>query len=176
MLSERKLPRLLADIANFDPVSNVRFAKKWPDLADDLNGLRALVRRAWAGTEDAAEDVERVLFSKGHKSRMRVDWRRQTLSYQPQTTVEQALYYLLQHSSLAKICGNTECTRPLFLAKRPNERYCSDACFDQAQRLSTAKWWREHGTEWRESRRRSKEGKVTEFGARSKGRKSRGER
>jgi hypothetical protein len=206
MLSDRLLPSLLNDIANFSLTDDAvgKIAKKWPDLVKDLKGLPAhvvrdmaphdpavqsqriaeiarrmiglniLIRRVWMGAPpDAVQDFQRVLFPRGSESRVEIDWRRQALSYQPQTTVEQVLYYLLQHSSLAKICGNTECTRPLFLAERPNERYCSNGCFDEGQRLSTAKWWREHGTAWRTSRRSSTKGKVQFLGPRSTPRKAR---
>lgn len=193
MIDDRRLPKLLNDVANFyvTDADVKKIVKKWPDLVIDLkampqdvadkmslhddlarsnalqlaeiakriNALHIVIQRAWvkAPAPNALQDVHDMLFPDG-QCRVALDWRRQALTYQPQTTVEQALYYLLQHSSLALICGNLECTHPFFMAKRPNERYCTNACFDNAQRLATARWWSKHGKEWLKNR--SKERKV----------------
>jgi hypothetical protein len=123
--------------------------------------LRDLAQRLWAGGGDAGgiEILEDYLFrlpmdgvASVKEDHVRVDWRRQKLSYEPQTKLQAAFYYLLQHSNLAKVCGNRDCARRYFIGKRANERYCTDACFAQAQRSAKKDWWDEHGEDWRAER------------------------
>lgn len=86
------------------------------------------------------------------RDRVQIDWRRQAFTYQPRTNLQSAFYELMLHSHLAKVCGNVDCARPYFIGKRPNERYCSDACFEQSQERAKKNWWKERGKEWRAER------------------------
>src|SRR6266568_9482855 len=87
--------------------------------------LRDLAQRLWSGGGDerGVELLEEFLFAvnEGHvpvvsvrmgpvaravPDRVRIDWRRQALAYQPQTKLQSAFYYLLRHSNLARVCAN----------------------------------------------------------------------
>lgn len=81
-----------------------------------------------------------------------VDWKRRTIVYRPQTTLQAALYYLLQHSDKSKVCGNPDCPAPYFIAKRGNKKYCGDDCEAEARIKAKSRWWDEHGEEWRKAR------------------------
>jgi hypothetical protein len=144
-----------------------RHHPRLPDLATRVAYLRDLAQRLWGGGGDAGgiEILEDFLFrfpveTRAVEDRVRVDWRRQKLTYEPQTKLQAAFYYLLQHSNLAKVCGNRGrgCARRHFIGKRANERYCTDACFAQAQRSAKKEWWDEHGEEWRTERAAKKKG------------------
>jgi hypothetical protein len=99
--------------------------------------------------------LESLLLPANEEGLMAVDWRRQGFVYQPKTLLQRLLYHLLQNADKTKVCGNIECKHPFFIGKRANERYCSDPCFENAQRLASADWWKERGKAWRASRRRA---------------------
>ena len=84
-----------------------------------------------------------------------IDMNRGVFVYQPQTMLQEALYYLLQNLSLAKICANRQdCPAPYFIAGRSNIRYCSEDCLNFKQRESKREWWQEKGEEWRQDRKK----------------------
>ncbi|MGB8065200.1 MAG: hypothetical protein WCF26_25160 [Candidatus Sulfotelmatobacter sp.] len=178
--AEKTIKRIAIDLANLNPVDvAMQEFRTTHDLGGELSAtgfprsmserfrlgspdgrtlfLRDLAQRLWSGggDEGGIEILQRFLFPAGEAAvdRVRIDWRRQRLAYQPKTTLQAVFYYLLQNSNLAKICGNPECTHRYFFGKRANERYCSDACFEIGQRSSKKNWWNEHGKEWREYRR-----------------------
>jgi hypothetical protein len=95
--------------------------------------------------------LEQILMPDGNRQ-VSINWKTRGLAYNPKTTLQQAFYFMLKNSDLLKVCANMECNRPYFIAKRANERYCSDACFENAQRLSKKTWWKTEGTEWRKAR------------------------
>lgn len=41
-------------------------------------------------------------------------------------------------------CQNSECPAPYFLAKRLDQKYCSNECAWPAKRAAKLKWWHEH--------------------------------
>jgi hypothetical protein len=180
MTNDRQLASMLLDLANVqpdEPKSMQRLQKRWPELcaesallppirgdfqrsvkyaslpevAQRTGSLRELVQSLWmGGPEWAVKTLEGILLPDGE--RVGINWKGRTLDYKPRTGIQHALYYLLQHSDLAKVCANMECVRPFFLGKRPNERYCTDACFENAQRLGKKAWWSEHGKKWLKAR------------------------
>jgi hypothetical protein len=84
-----------------------------------------------------------------------IDTKRGVFVYKPQTMLQEALYYLMQNSSLAKVCANREsCPAPYFIAPRSNTRYCSEDCLNYKQRESKREWWQEKGEQWREDRKK----------------------
>jgi hypothetical protein len=84
-----------------------------------------------------------------------IDAKRGVFVYKPQTLLQEALYYLMQNSSLAKVCANREsCPAPYFIAPRSNTRYCSEDCLNYKQRESKREWWQEKGEQWREDRKK----------------------
>jgi hypothetical protein len=153
---QRRWPELATEIAKLAPIHDdvMEMLAKYEEFSDSVMGigvLRGLVQRLWIGVPEAMSTLEQILLPDGERL-VGINWKRSSLAYQPRTTIQQALYYLLQRSDLAKVCANMECVRPYFIGKRPNERYCSDVCFENAQRLQKKTWWKESGKEWRKRR------------------------
>jgi len=48
-----------------------------------------------------------------------------------------------------RICQNPECAAPYFIARRKDQRFCSEDC---SHRIAARRWWSEHGNEWRQGR------------------------
>ena len=92
------------------------------------------------------------MFPPEMKTKIHINWRRQTFTYQPHTRLQAAFYYLLQNSALAKVCAQPECIRRYFIGNRTDERYCSDTCFRKARLEAKKNWWNESGKEWRAAR------------------------
>jgi hypothetical protein len=130
--------------------------------------FRDLARRLWSGGDQGGiGTLEEFLFAAVTGSPyavagpgVHIDWRRQAFIYRPRTNLQAAFYHLMEHSHLAKVCGNVECARPYFIGDRPNERYCSDACFEQSQERAKKNWWKERGKEWRAERSAAREKKA----------------
>jgi hypothetical protein len=157
--TEKEFRRLVIDLANLKPDSSAMQALRDKyDLGADLSDtrvlfLRDLGQRLWGGGDEGGIEILRqVLLPEDGLAMVEIDWRLHGLTYQPQTTIQGGFYYLLQNAHLAKRCGNTQCPRPFFFAKRANERYCSERCFAQAQRAAKKDWWGEHREEFRKSR------------------------
>lgn len=72
--------------------------------------------------------------------------------FPPPTPFERAINYLVKIADRARYCGNPECDAPYFIAKRKNQRYCSEKCAGHGQRELKRSWWAEHGEEWRKGR------------------------
>jgi hypothetical protein len=53
-------------------------------------------------------------------------------------------------------CDNASCPAPYFIAERRNQKFCTEICAAPAQREQKATWWKEHGPEWREKRKKQK--------------------
>jgi hypothetical protein len=53
-----------------------------------------------------------------------------------------------------RYCLNPECPAPYFFAKKRRQKYCTEECAGAGQRESKRIWWAEHGTEWRETRKK----------------------
>jgi len=87
---------------------------------------------------------------------VRVDWQRREFIYEPRTDFQRALYGLFRQSARAKVCCNLECPAPYFIASKPTQRYCSEACAEVFQRQWKRRWWAEHGARRRRSGKRSR--------------------
>jgi hypothetical protein len=156
---QRNWPELATEVSALPPIHDDvmgMLAKytDFPEVEMRIGSLRGFVQRLWVGVPETAT-LGQILLPDGERM-VDIDWKGRSLAYNPRTTIQRALYYLLQHSDLAKVCANIECVRPFFLGIRPNERYCSAACFDNAQRLAKAAWWKTSGTAWRKSRKLSR--------------------
>jgi hypothetical protein len=155
---QTKWPELVPEVSKLDlpPVASGN-ANSWPEADKQLLAMGQLMRSLCFGlVPDADWKAQQVLFPADGLQRASVDWKYRKIVYTPQTTVERVLYFLLQNADRVKRCANMECTRPFFIATQPNERYCSDACAQNVQRLAKAAWWKESGKEWRESKKRGK--------------------
>jgi hypothetical protein len=70
----------------------------------------------------------------------------------PPDRFELAVDRLEDLATRTKICGNSDCSSPYFIAERKSQRYCSTACADIFQQQAKREWWRLHGKEWRSQR------------------------
>lgn len=70
----------------------------------------------------------------------------------PLGPLEIALDYLLLNSDRTRFCLNPDCPAPYFFAKRRSQKYCSEDCAQLAKREAKLRWWKEHGTKWRNDR------------------------
>jgi len=86
---------------------------------------------------------------------VKLDWQRREFIYEPRTDFQRALYGLFHQSARAKVCGNSECPAPYFIANKPTQRYCSEACAEVFQREWKRRWWTEHGAKRRRAGKRS---------------------
>lgn len=87
-----------------------------------------------------------------------VDWMREI----PDAAFDSVIDRLdvLWSRGLTKVCGNPECPAPYYIAQRKSQRYCGEQCADLFQREAKRNWWRERGSEWRETRREQKAGRT----------------
>jgi hypothetical protein len=75
----------------------------------------------------------------------------------PPTPFEHAINYLVKIGDKARRCGNPECDAPYFIAKRKNQKYCTEKCAGHGQRELKRSWWAEHGEKWRKERQFNKQ-------------------
>ncbi len=54
-----------------------------------------------------------------------------------------------------RMCKRADCPTPYFIASHLKQRFCSDKCAEWGQREWKKKWWTEHGTAWRQQRKKS---------------------
>ena len=76
--------------------------------------LRDVLRLIWSSGPDSS-DYLRILLS---GKRIRFDWRRAKITYEPEDEFERALYAPFQNSRSAKVCENPSCPAPFFIARR----------------------------------------------------------
>jgi len=156
---QKKWPDLVEEVSKFDlpPIGGVT-ASTWTKPTRNLMSLGQLTRSFWLGLPDPETDgkVRSILFLVHDPDKLGIDWKSRKITYTPSTTLEKAVYFLIQHADRAKRCANMECLHPLFIATRPNERYCSEACSDNAQRLAKMNWWKEKGAKWLKAKKSSR--------------------
>jgi hypothetical protein len=109
--------------------------------------LAAQLRKAW--DEPNARIKERAIFElrKLYDRGIPID------SASP-VCFDQAMVHFQSIADRAKHCPNPDCLNPYFIAAKRSYKYCrgNQDCAATAQRLSTRKWWSDHGTQWRKSR------------------------
>lgn len=78
----------------------------------------------------------------------------------PRDTLQQALLYFQSRGRMARKCAaNEECRQTrFFFAEKPNQKYCSDTCTEEARNAAKKLWWDQHGTEWRKASQSKKKG------------------
>ena len=130
---------------------------------------RQVLREIWSGNSKRLTDV--LLPSPDEAQcypdpdypwppQLKVDWLRGEFVYIPRSEFEEAVYKLFRSSALAKVCANPDCPSPYFIAKRTTQRFCTEKCSGVLQRAHKLRWWKQHGKEWRSSKRsRGKRGK-----------------
>jgi hypothetical protein len=117
---------------------------------------RDMLRKIWRGHEHANDWVKLLLYSSlPTTDRVAFNLKRGEIVYVPNGELETVVFSLFRNSSLAKICEADDCPSPYFIAKRRNQRYCSAACSDQAQKQLKLDWWKREG-----SRRRREQQKA----------------
>jgi hypothetical protein len=79
-------------------------------------------------------------------------WTTGEFDYSPRNDFQRALYLLFKNSWRAKICPQCD---SYFVANKVSQRYCSTDCSDKVQSELRLRWWRQHGKQWREQRKRA---------------------
>jgi len=62
----------------------------------------------------------------------------------------------LTYADRLAFCWNPKCPAPYFLAKRRDQKYCSDICTTPAKRAAKLKWWHEHRGKTSQDKKSSK--------------------
>lgn len=62
------------------------------------------------------------------------------------------LLLMFEKAERLRKCENTDCAAPYFIASRKDRRFCSEDC---AHLIVARRWWKKHGNEWRQARRKS---------------------
>jgi hypothetical protein len=75
------------------------------------------------------------------------------LSLDPFTRV---LIHCMHSADKLRVCQNTDCPAPYFIAQRRSQKYCSEKCAQPSQREFKLRWWDEHG----EARRKARKGSA----------------
>jgi hypothetical protein len=130
---------------------------------------REALREIWRGNSDKVTQVllpslDEIFADPDPEGlwppQLRVDWQRGEFDYVPRSEFQGAVYQLFRSSALAKVCANPDCPARYFIAGRTTQQYCSEKCSGVLQRAHKLRWWKEHGKEWRSSKRsRGKRGK-----------------
>jgi hypothetical protein len=151
--------RLMLDLANLKATSeDLRAFRSKYELEETDKQLLYFVDLAqslWGGGTDV--DVRRLrdlLLPEDGLAMVGINIRTHKLTYTPRNVWQAAFYYLTENSHLAKRCGNVKCGKQFFFGKRPNERYCTPRCFDEAQKAAKTDWWKVHGEEINERRKK----------------------
>jgi hypothetical protein len=101
-------------------------------------------------------------------SLIHVNWREGNLWAARRDLNDEVWLALLAYSDRLAVCANreNECPTPYFIKKKPNQKFCSDACAAPSQRKFKRQWFREHGEQWRKKwhRKRSKAAKKSQGG------------
>ncbi len=130
---------------------------------------RQALREIWRGNSDKVTQVllpslDEIFADPDPEGlwppQLKVNWQRGEFVYVPRSEFQGAVYQLFLRSALAKVCANPDCPAPYFIAGRRTQQYCSEKCSGVLQRAHKLRWWKEHGKEWRSSKRsRGKRGK-----------------
>ena len=138
-----------------------KFLLKWQE--------REALRRIWAGDSDKLTEVllptweemgmDGSEWASAWNPQLKLDWQRGEFVYVPRNEFQKALYELLRRSAFVKLCANSNCPAPYFIADKTTQRCCSESCAEVLQRAYKLRWWKEHGSERRRKRSRGKRGK-----------------
>jgi hypothetical protein len=173
-----KAAELLTDFANMRPDAFKRFEDEWSEklgrpwymgtgreagAMTDPGEVQSLVREIWEGEKQGYEGaiVERGLsllvprqeegWFDTIQQLFRVQWDEGVVWASPRDLGDYVWFSLLKYSQQLGICANkdNECPTPYFIRKKPNQKFCSEACALPSQREFKKQWFREHGDEWR---------------------------
>jgi hypothetical protein len=130
---------------------------------------REALRRIWVGDSDKLNEVllpteaEMMMddeeWASAWNPQLKLNWQRGEFVYIPRNEFQVALYELFRRSSFVKLCANSNCPAPYFIADKTTQRYCSESCAEVFQRAYKLRWWNEHGSERRRKKSRGKRGK-----------------
>jgi hypothetical protein len=68
----------------------------------------------------------------------------------PATSFDDVIDRLAALAGRTKVCGNSACETPYFIAARKSQRYCNEKCANVFQQRAKREWWRQHGKKWRQ--------------------------
>ena len=123
--------------------------------------LRDLLQKAWRGNATALAALRRTVEQVGSTWSFK-DGRIEITAHDAWIAV--CVLFLNDYAKgFAAVCGNPKCLAPFFIKTRSSQKFCgNDACAVFGQRAGANRWWDEHGSQWREKKRKA---------ARTKGRK-----
>jgi hypothetical protein len=128
------------------------------------SNLRDSIREAWRGEE--ARDFRYIEDSAGRY--MKVSWVFKAGC--AEMVVEDlwsaiCILFLRDHAAhKTAVCENPDCPAPYFIRKRKTQKFCeAGPCVEYGARLRANKWWKAHGNEWRDTKRKksNRRGKRT---------------
>lgn len=164
----RERQRLLVELANMRDGGVFRFRRAFaffrPETDSFLLNVRNSLRQVWLRSTPLREKQTLVdgliaaSFVRPGYMGVQAPLRVGHLVVNPQDFRAQLAVAILENWRRFAICENPECPAQYFLAKRKDQKYCERGeCTAQAQREYARKWWSEHGTAWRASRKKGKD-------------------
>lgn len=130
---------------------------------------REALREIWRGDSDKLTEVllppqeemgmDGSEWTSDWNPQLKLDWQRGEFVYIPRSEFQGALYELFRRSAFVKLCANSNCPAPYFVANKTTQRFCSESCAEVLQRAYKLQWWREHGSERRRKGSRGKRSK-----------------
>jgi hypothetical protein len=121
-----------------------------------VGSLRTAIRWAWAAPNAETRDWKMFLLRRTVLSFYYAAEDKWPADPPPLTPLNQALRYLQMEGHRAQVCGNSECSAPLFWAMRRNQKFCSTDCATPARLAAQRRWWNEKGSKKPRKRRRMK--------------------
>jgi hypothetical protein len=67
--------------------------------------------------------------------------------------ISTAIWHGQKFADLLRICPNSDCPAPYFVAEKRSQKYCSKTCAAPAQREQKRIWWSDKGPAWRAKRK-----------------------
>jgi hypothetical protein len=108
-----------------------------------ISELRDRMRAIWEAPIDSAEWRLFQLQFEIHARTNIEDTKSRTLyPPSPDTPIELAIDWLRKNLLKLQRCRNLECSRPFFIARSGQQRFCSNACIAVAQKAHKRRWWR----------------------------------
>lgn len=163
----KRAKEMLLDFVNTRPerASYRRFKRrwedadgfKWPGKEDGFRATQQIARAIWSGQKRGIEGLQMALnlglkqigdSEPGISAPVYIDWQAGALFLAPGDLKELVWLTMLQYSQRLGVCANKahSCPTPYFIRRKPDHKYCSDACAAPSQREFKLRWWhRERG-------------------------------
>jgi hypothetical protein len=117
-----------------------------PDLSDQAEDLREEWQWRQSGSQVGWEPLQQYVCEQWLKAAgtagLLVDWEQQRLRPDPKCLPLVLVWGCLKARDRFAYCANPECPAPFFIAKRSDQKYCSEMCATPAKREAKLRWWR----------------------------------